>query len=409
ATVTMDCDGTPVTVVQETISGGLGDNSLVWQPQGLATSAPDPDRTYTVTLDNVMVNGSPRSFTYNVVVMDPFNLGQTVDLSGPAEPYIGADNTYAFTPVPQATEYELRTGRAVSGAWTEGAEANPAPRVVDGTTGAYSLFTTAVKRSGNRAFHLTFEDFPDNDQTITIDRAIIPGPASVFQFYSRFRFATTTSHLTAEISTDDGNRWTGLATRSGNGAMSSGGWEANWIATSIPLADYAGQVVTLRLRYHYDPFTPVFLGTDDNTGVFVDDVTVTSARQLTDLALTPVAGGAESVKFNPPVMGEYFLAMQARVGGVWFGFGPALVVQANQTAPPAVQIAGISVADGIVQVEFTVTNPSSASFHLLSAPAPSGTYTADGSAVLETLEAGFRYRFTIAMGAASRYYRVSMD
>jgi hypothetical protein len=410
ATVTMSCDGDPVSLTQETVSTGYGDNSLVWKPSGLSATAPDPDRVYVVALDNVSVGGNPRSYNYTVIAMDPFNLGRTVTLDGPAQPYIGADNLYNFTPIPQTMDYELRSARADSTPWLEGAEVNPAPRISDGTTGGYSLYNTAVKRTGNRSFHLAFATFDDNDQTFDIDRVIIPSASSQLQFYSRFRFAGTTSRITAEISTDGGNLWTSLYERAGNGSTTSADWEPDWIATSVPLTDYAGQTVTVRFHFHYDPFTSVFLGTGDSLGVFIDDVTVTAAQELTDVTLSPVAGDATSVVFNPPVMGVYYLQMQPRLAGRWFGFGPALIVQANQAAPPAVHLSNITINDGMtVVIEFTVTNPSSASFHLYGAPALEGAFTEDTTAVLQTVVAGSQYRFTTTLGASARFFRVAMD
>lgn len=72
ATVSVTQNGTPVTVnVISHSATGFGDNTLVWTVAGVPTTAPATDRPYVVTLDNVIVNGSPRSFTYTVTVIDP--------------------------------------------------------------------------------------------------------------------------------------------------------------------------------------------------------------------------------------------------------------------------------------------------------------------------------------------------
>jgi hypothetical protein len=52
-----------------------------------------PDRTYTVNVNNVVVNGTPRSFTYDVTVLDPF-------LPPP----------FTCTPRPRPTMSVVRTG-----------------------------------------------------------------------------------------------------------------------------------------------------------------------------------------------------------------------------------------------------------------------------------------------------------
>ena len=75
ATVTMTQDGAGVPVTLETIANGYGDNTLVWFPTGMTSSQawpqPTADTVYTVTINNVLVSGSPRSFTYEVTVFDP--------------------------------------------------------------------------------------------------------------------------------------------------------------------------------------------------------------------------------------------------------------------------------------------------------------------------------------------------
>jgi hypothetical protein len=78
AVVTMTENGQPVPV--EVIYDGSGtfNNHLVWVPLGRDTEqsdAPWPrpaaDTTYTVTIQNVLVDGSPRTYTYDVTVFDP--------------------------------------------------------------------------------------------------------------------------------------------------------------------------------------------------------------------------------------------------------------------------------------------------------------------------------------------------
>jgi hypothetical protein len=50
---------------------GYGDNTLVWTVAGVPTTAPTADRPYMVTIDNVVVSGSPQSYSYTVTVIDP--------------------------------------------------------------------------------------------------------------------------------------------------------------------------------------------------------------------------------------------------------------------------------------------------------------------------------------------------
>lgn len=72
ATVSVTQNGTPLTVsVISRADTGYGDNTLVWTVAGVPTTAPAADRPYLVTIDNVIVNGNPRTYTYTVTVIDP--------------------------------------------------------------------------------------------------------------------------------------------------------------------------------------------------------------------------------------------------------------------------------------------------------------------------------------------------
>ena len=70
ATVSMWRGSTPVPMILEPQSQGYGDNALVWLPQ-LVSGAPGADVIYRVQLDNVMIGGQARQFTYDVTVFDP--------------------------------------------------------------------------------------------------------------------------------------------------------------------------------------------------------------------------------------------------------------------------------------------------------------------------------------------------
>ncbi len=74
ATVTMTQNGSPISLVLETYYTGCGENTLVWRPFSMADDSTWPAEhlvTYSVTVSNVMISGSPRSFNYNVTVFNP--------------------------------------------------------------------------------------------------------------------------------------------------------------------------------------------------------------------------------------------------------------------------------------------------------------------------------------------------
>lgn len=74
AAVVMTKNGSPISATLEAYKTGYGENTLVWRPLGMSYDAAWPAEhlvTYTVTVSNVLIGGSPRSFTYTVRVFDP--------------------------------------------------------------------------------------------------------------------------------------------------------------------------------------------------------------------------------------------------------------------------------------------------------------------------------------------------
>jgi len=73
AAVFMSRNGTNLALTQEQQlnNQGYADNTLVWIPQGVPTTKPSSDITYTVTVSNVVVSSIARTFSYNVTIIDP--------------------------------------------------------------------------------------------------------------------------------------------------------------------------------------------------------------------------------------------------------------------------------------------------------------------------------------------------
>ena len=407
ATVTMTQGGNNVSLFIEARShANIGDPTLVWQPDGIPSGSLDSDTTYSVTVANVMVGGQAMSFNYDVTLMDPYDLAMPMTLNGPAEPFINGANQYTFNEISQATRYDLRSTEAITSTWTEGAE-DATPQIIDQTTGGYDPITSTAQftpspRTGSMMYHLTFASFDDNHQSIVIDRVVVPSATSRLKFYTQFRFATVTSRVHADVSTDSGSSWTSLYSRAGNGSGSSVDWDSEWMEADIDLSAYDGQTVTIRIRYSFENGTSIFPSTEKSVGVYFDDVTVTDALELVNTSIQTIAAPASSVVFTPTSAGQYYLQMQAEVAGRYFGFGPALVDNASQEAPPEINVTGVVINSGNVLIDFSLTGGSAGTFSLLRSMDPAGTYTTDGSAGLQEVQAGTSYRFTTPMGMDSQ-------
>jgi hypothetical protein len=332
ATVTMTQGATniPTTVISRT-DNGYGDNTIVWTPTTPPASS-GPDTPYNVTVASISGSGVPVSYNYTVTLFDPNVLNDTPVINGPGSPpTTGA--TYNFNSIAQADAYELRVTTASTAGWIEGAE-DPSAQIAPSTTGSYPLRQTAVKRSGAKAFQLAFPDF--SDQGFACTRDVIPTATSQLKFYDLGRFATATSTLHAEISTDSGGTWTSVWSRNGVG-LSSGLWDPAFVSRSISLAAYAGQIVRVRFIFRWNGGS-ITTGTTSNHGFFIDDVTVTNSSELVNPTTTALAGSATSFNLDATTAGaplltntSYYLRVRPNVGTRWFTYGPPKIVTA-QTA-----------------------------------------------------------------------------
>jgi hypothetical protein len=362
ATVTMTVNGAPVsTNVISTSANGYGDNTIVWEPGGLPTSV-TTDVVCNVTVSGISGAGGVTSYSYPVNLFDPGRLGDSVTISGPATPPVSGAG-YTFNSIQQADSYELRVSTAGSGTWTEGAEDMPAPRIEEHISGGYSLRQSDLVRLGSKAFHLVIPDF--EDQSFVVTRDIVPSASSKLEWFDRARFTTTTTTLDAEISTDAGMTWTSVFGRNGVG-LSSGLWDEDWISRSVSLAAYSGQIMRVRFILRGNGQS-VVTDSSSNSGFFIDDITVTNARQLSDAQVTTLPGSATSFTLDAATAGaplaagsSYFMRIRPYVGCRWFGDGAVKVVSAQSAAGgyaawvanqyPAVTegVAGDHDADGIL-------------------------------------------------------------
>lgn len=71
AGVTMTVNGTSLPLTVNAVVNGYGENTLVWEPNYAFGSAPGSDTTFHITINNVVISGSPQTFAYDVMMFDP--------------------------------------------------------------------------------------------------------------------------------------------------------------------------------------------------------------------------------------------------------------------------------------------------------------------------------------------------
>lgn len=70
STITMsDGDGNPLSLDILPIHTGYGDNTIVWEPQGVQANSSE-DKTYTVHINNVNIGGSLNDYDYSVTIIE---------------------------------------------------------------------------------------------------------------------------------------------------------------------------------------------------------------------------------------------------------------------------------------------------------------------------------------------------
>lgn len=106
------------------VRNGFGDNTLVWEPQGLSLAAGQRDQTIRVLIRNVAVDGVQQDVEYSVTVIDPARTLVAQSGLGLYAPAAGNVSLIEkITSSPELTRYRLgprRPGRLpVAGDWYE--------------------------------------------------------------------------------------------------------------------------------------------------------------------------------------------------------------------------------------------------------------------------------------------------
>ena len=347
----------PVTIVSRLV--GLGNNSIVWQvPEEASVESVGADLTWNVTVSGIQGVGVPTEHSYQVTFIDPNRLDEIPVVTGdPAPPVSGG--LYQVGSASGADEVEAGMFLRRTTTWTEGAEPDPAPAVIDRTSGTYAFLSTQAGYvySGSRSFRLTFPTYYDPlingvpEQSFELDRELVPGPAGTLDFKYRRGPMTGASKLAVEYSNDGGLVWSDLVTPI-SGLGNSG--DSVFQSASLPLPAGANPLrVRFRLFYVPTPGGTMYSYEADPSlasGIFIDDIT-TSGCDWLEPGGTVRAPGLTSFTFDSATAGigleggqEWWLRARAVLGGHEFPYGPALVVNPvgplQLTGSPAPPVTG---------------------------------------------------------------------
>ncbi|WP_414663776.1 CAP domain-containing protein [Horticoccus sp. 23ND18S-11] len=358
ATVAMTRDGQPINATLEPVGTNLGEPTLVWIYDNRDPSVTTPhvlpaaDTVYNVTINNVRIGGTARNFTYRVTVFDPEKPGADfvpVTIRGASAPALAAANTYTLTKPSFANGFDWRTLQLSPANVTFTAE-NGLEGLVPATTAGYEVVQATTAANGRRAYRLAHLD-PRSDQVLLLPDTYLAGNDAAITFRSRLAIATATETARVQVSTDDGLSWNDVFAQAGTSPTNTGfptSTESGYIARRIPLGDYAGRTIGVRLVYSVG-FGSAFIPESGNlVGWFIDDLAVTGVQNVAAAAATRVPGGS-TFMFAPATTSA--VALQAR--GVMFGaypmeWGPVATLDSIQSdpAPSHSYLSNLSVRTG---------------------------------------------------------------
>ncbi len=357
ATVRMTEGGRDIATRLEPVANGYGENTLAWLPgsyaDGMAWARPAQDTRYTVSVDNVLVGGSARNWSYSVTVIDPQTGPSMAAPQGPTTLARGQAGQYGLSPTVAGADLQWRAVTlAAPETLREGAEGG-APEVALTTSAGYLPVASDVAASGARAFRLA-QPVPE-DQVLQLNATLVPGPSTQLSFASRLGVATAQQVALVEVSQDGGGSWHAIDRQAGQGAAQA---QAGFARRTIALGGYAERSIQLRWRYTLEGGS-YFPQTDKGVGWYIDDIELVGAQRLVG-ATAPAPVPASGFSFAAPAAGTVLLQGRQGMYGYYAEWGPALRVQIAAEPLPAQHAQAECVMDWAERVAPGLLRPAAA-------------------------------------------------
>jgi hypothetical protein len=324
-------------------------------------------------------------------------------ISGPNPAALTNNNTYSFTPVGAATNYQCAITRLSPYTAVEGAE-NGTNYVTIVSSPGYSVFASDVKASGSYSFHFCH---PTNTaaQLLTFNTIFLPRTNCHLVFSKRLGYATSSQIAHAQISTNNGVAWQDVWSQAGSG----GSGESSFSRITNSLGAFAG--VTTKIRFVYDYTSGGYYPqTSTGVGLYLDDIAVTNADQAQNPVTNNIPAG-NSFVFFPTNTGDYLLCVCAQLLGRTLPWGPGIRVSVSNLPPMTIQFAGQPARSGNqFQANFNVANYRSGTpFLLLKTSDLGGSWTTDTVATVQTIVSNTQFRVTTTNSTNRAFFRIKSN
>ncbi|MBK1647883.1 CAP domain-containing protein [Rhabdochromatium marinum] len=334
ATVTMTKDGETVPTEVHSRNNDY-QQSIVWAPVGYYDPQ-DPgdwppverDTLWSVTIDNVVIDGVARRFQYQLTIFDPTDPGNEPELSidGPAYLAAGSEADYQFDTLAWSDRYEIRSFDLTPSAFFTGAE-NGDPQVIPEVSEGYALISDEASASGIKAFHLLHPD--GTDQSFHLPNEYLLSQNSRLQFQSRLGYANAGQVARVQISLDSGASWSDIWTQQGTGDQG----ETAFDPKNVSLDAAANKVA--QFRFTYTRQDRYYSGIEERHGWWIDDIELIDVSRVGDADILP-SNGSGTFTFAAARAGSYGLQVR---NAPWAGFsgltwGPVAQVEVGADAEP---------------------------------------------------------------------------
>jgi len=259
-----------------------------------------------------------------------------LQLIGPSAPPVSGA-AYAFVTDPAADSYRFEVVRLGPADWKEGAEGSPVPQIIPGTAPTYALYSNlkGYRNSGSLAFRLALSSATDDEDTLTIDRNIMPSASSSLEFWMRRGSMSPTNRLHAEVSTDSGATWTSIWSVPGLTKP-----EKKIARQTVSLAAWSDRSIRVRFAIRKASGGTTLKWNAKVSGVWLDDITVTASASLLSSNETTVPGTSAAVLLNSSTAGHPLepgstlrLRLRSVDGASMGNWGPALLVTPSSITP----------------------------------------------------------------------------
>lgn len=363
---------------------------------GYAVPVPgDGDYTVTFTAPDGGVH------TTNVTVASGLNVKadlilpyQPVSPAGSANPVVGFNMSYTFTPNDGVTDYAWRAVSLSDFPFADHADDGLNNFNSDVSSG-YSVTGADDVVTRSSVFHLAQPD--GASQTLEMKQRFYPSTSASLTFYSRLGYANSTQIAKVQVSQDDGATWTDIWTQAGNDTPEGVYSQASASLSSLPVKE-----TRLRFNYAHDSGS-YYYDTDYYVGWMFDDI-VLSGVFIGGDAGSGTVSNTNKFTYTASGTGTYLLEIKPNVSGRSYPGGETFAIQ-SVSAPTVTMLSPKMISGGDKQFDVSFSHAAGGAVGVLSATSITGPWTPDNSASVQTLTTEQSFRITVPAAAGNHYFQ----